>query len=86
MNKRGESALLHINRRMYFLNGCRISGSFDTKFITTVKIETVLQRSEYTKIDIILNLERVYFLVTRIICGPFFTLFKLGNFTSDRNV
>ena len=52
---------------MYFLIGCRISGYFDTKFTTIVQIELILQQSEDQKIDNILNLEQVYFLVTRVI-------------------
>ncbi len=55
-----------INRKMYFLNACRISGYFYTKITTIVQIEPILQKFEDPKIDNILNLERVYFLVTRV--------------------
>ena len=39
---------------------------FDTKFTTIVQIEPILQNSEDPKIDKILNLEQVYFLMTRV--------------------
>ena len=52
---------------MYFLNSCRIYGHFDTKFTTIPQIEQILQESKDPKIDHILNLERVYFLMTRVI-------------------
>ena len=67
MNCHGENALQYINKSMYFTNSCRISGYFDTKFTTIAQIEQILQESKDPKIDNILNIERVYFLVTRII-------------------
>ena len=67
MNCHGENTLQPINKRMYFLNSCRISGHFDTKFTTIAQIEKILQEYKDPKIDNILNLERVYFLVTRVI-------------------
>ncbi len=67
MSYHSESALKSINRRSYFPNACRISGYFDTNFIIIAQIEPILQKSKDTKIDNILNLEQVYFLVTRVI-------------------
>ena len=67
MSYNSESALKSINRRSYFPHACRISGYFDTKFIIIAQIEPILQKSKDTKIDNILNLERVervYILVT----------------------
>ena len=66
MNCHGENNLQRINKRMCFLNGCRISGHFDTKFTTIAQIGQILQKYKDPKIGIILNLERVYFLVTRV--------------------
>ncbi len=66
MSYHSESSLQPINKKMYFLNACRISGYFDTKITTIVQIEPSLQKSEDPKIDNILNLERVYFLMTRV--------------------
>ncbi len=66
MNCHGENTLQPINKRMDFLNNCRISGHFDTKFTTIAQIEQILQESKDPKIDNILNLEQVYFLMTRV--------------------
>ena len=66
MNCHGESTLQVINKRVHFLNSCRISGYFYTKFTTIAQIEQILQESKDPKIYNILNLERVYFLVTRV--------------------
>ena len=43
------------------------AGHFDTKITIIAQIEQILQESKDPKIDNILNLERVYFLVTRVI-------------------
>ena len=66
MNCHGENTLQPINKRLDFLKSCRISGHFDTRFTTIAQIEQILQESKDPKIDNILNLERVYFLVTRV--------------------
>ncbi len=63
MSYHSESALQPINKKKSFSNACRISGYFDTKCTTIVKKE----QSEDQKIYNTLDLERVYFLVTRII-------------------
>ena len=52
---------------MFFLDDCLISGYFDTNFIAVVLVEPVLHKFEDLKIHNILNLEEVYFLVTRVI-------------------
>ena len=77
MNCHGESTLQPINKRMYFLIACRISGYFDTKFTTILQIEPILQQSEDQKIDNIWNLEQVYFLVTRVILHRAQTMVQL---------
>ncbi len=66
MNCHGENTLQCINKRMCFLNGCRISGHFDTNFTTKAQTGQILQESKDPKIVNILNFERVYFLVTRV--------------------
>ncbi len=66
MNYHGESSLQPIKQRRYFVNGCQISGYFETKFTIILQIELILQKSEDTKIDNIFNLKQVYFLVTRV--------------------
>ena len=66
MNCHGENTLQPINKRMDFLNSCRSSGHFDTKFTTIAQIEQILQESKDPKIGYILNLEQVYFLLTRV--------------------
>ncbi len=67
MNYHGKNTLHPIDKRMYFLNSCLISGYFDTSFTTIVQIEPKFHRFKDPKIDNILNLEQVYFLVTRVI-------------------
>ena len=67
MSYHSESAFPPINKRRSFPNACRIFGYFDTKCTTIVQIEPILQKFEDPKIDKILNLERVYFLVTRYV-------------------
>ncbi len=69
MSYHSESALQPINKRMYFLNAWRISDYFDTKCTTIVQKEPILQKSENPQIDNILNLERVYFLMTCVMYG-----------------
>ena len=68
MNCHGENALQPINKSMYWMNSCRISGHFDTKLTTIAQIEQILQEFKDPEIGNILNLERVYFLVTRVKC------------------
>ncbi len=69
MNCHGENTLQPINKRMDFLNSCRSSGHFDTKFTTIAQIEQILLESKDPKFDNILNLERVYFLMTCVMSG-----------------
>ncbi len=40
----GEKGLEYINKKIYFLNGCRIPCYFDTKFITVAQIGQILQK------------------------------------------
>ncbi len=61
MNCHGENTLQPINKRMYFLNSCRISGHFDTKFTTVAQKEQILQESKDQNIDNILFLEHASF-------------------------
>ncbi len=67
MSYHDKGTIQSIKKRKHLLNGCRISGYFDTKFTTIAQIELILQKSKDPKIDNILNLEQVYFLVTRVI-------------------
>ena len=62
----GECAFKHINQRSIFLDDCRISCYFDTKFIAVVLVEPISRKFEDLKIVNFLNLEEVYFLVTRV--------------------
>ena len=64
-----ESTVKHINQCIFYLNGCRISGYFDTKFNAVGLIELILHKFEDLKISNFLNPEEVYFLVTRVICA-----------------
>ena len=64
-----ECAFKHINQGSTFLDDCRISGYFDTKFVAVVLLELILRKFERLKTANILNLEEVYFLVTRVIYG-----------------
>ncbi len=62
----GECAFKHINQRSIFLDHCQISCYFDTNLIAVVLVEPILRKFEDLKIANILNLEEVYFLVTRV--------------------
>ena len=62
----GECAFKHINQGSIFLDDCRIFGYFDTKFIAVALVEPILRKFEDLKIANILNLEEVYFRVTRV--------------------
>ena len=53
-------------REVFFLNGCRISGYFDTKFTAVVLIEPILHTFEDQKVAHFFNPEEVNFLVTRV--------------------
>ena len=63
MKCHGENTLQPINKRMYFLNRCRMSGHFDTNFTTIAQRQQILQEWKDPKTDNILNLERVYFIM-----------------------
>ena len=64
----GESASKYINQGSIFLDDYWISGYFDTKFTAAVLVEQILCKFEDLKIANILNIEEVYFLVTRVTC------------------
>ena len=66
MNCCGECAIQHINQGSIFLDDRRISGYFDIKFNAVVLVEPILHKFEDHKIANILNLEEVFFLVTRV--------------------
>ena len=63
----GECTFKHITQGSIFLDNCRIPGYFDTRFIVVVLVEPILRKFEDLKIVNILNLEEVYFLVTRVV-------------------
>ncbi len=63
----GERAFKHINQGSIFLDVCRISGYFDTKFTAVVLIEPILHKFGELKNAKFLNPEEVYFLVTSVI-------------------
>ena len=62
----GECDFKHINQGSIFLDDRLISGYFDTKFIAVALVEQILRKFEDLKMSNILNLEEVYFLVTRL--------------------
>ncbi len=51
MNCHGKNTLQPINKSMDFLNSCRISGHFETRFTTIAQIEQILQESKDPKIQ-----------------------------------
>ncbi len=63
----GECAFKHVNQGVIFLDDCQISGYFDTKFIAVFLVEPILRKIEDLNFGNILNLEEVYFLMTRVI-------------------
>ena len=46
----GENAVRYIKQRSYFLKDGRISGYFDTKYMTVLQIEQILHHFEDQKI------------------------------------
>ncbi len=61
MSCRGESVLKVINQGSIFLNGCRISGHFDTKSTAVVVTEPILHMFEDLKIAIFFQPRRGLF-------------------------
>ena len=69
MSYHGENALQYINRGSFSLNGCQISGYFDTRFSAVAIIDPILHKFEDLKIVNFLNPEQVYFLVACVRCA-----------------
>ena len=67
----GGHAVRHIKHRGYFMKDGRISGHFDTKYMTALRIEQILHHFEDRKIGNFLNLKQVNFRVTLVICTYF---------------
>ena len=59
----GENAVRDIKQRGYFLKDSRISGYFDTKYVTVLQIEQILHSFKDQKK---INLEQVNFCVTLV--------------------
>ncbi len=51
----------------YFMKDCLISGCFDTKYMTVLRIEHILRNFEDQKFANFVNLEQVNFCVTLVI-------------------
>ena len=62
----GGNAVRYIKQRGYFMKDGRISGYFDTKYMTVLRIEQILHNFEDQKFANFLNLEQVYFRVTLV--------------------
>ena len=57
----GGNAVRYIKQRGYFLKDARISGYFDTKYMTILRIEQILHNFKDQKIANFINLEQVNF-------------------------
>ncbi len=64
----GGNAVMYIKESGYSLKEGRISGYFDTKYMTVLRIEQVLHYFEDQKNANFLNLEQVNFRMTLVIC------------------
>ena len=58
-----------MNQRGGFMKDGRISGYFDTKYMTVLQIEQILHNFEGQKIANFFNLEQVNFRVTLVKCA-----------------
>ncbi len=63
----GGKAVRYIKKRGCFMKQGRISGYFDTKYVTVLQIEQILHNFECQKIGNFSNLEQVNFCMTPII-------------------
>ncbi len=63
----GGNAVRYIKQRDYFLKYAWISGYFDTKYMTVLRIEQILHNFEDQKFAHFLYLEQVNFRVTLVI-------------------
>ncbi len=62
----GGNAVMYIKQRDYFLKDARISGYFDTKYMTVLRVEQILHNFEDQKFANFLNLEQVNFRMTLV--------------------
>ena len=62
----GGNAVMYIKQRGNFKKNAQISGHFDTKFITVLRIEQILHNFEDRKFGNIFNSEQVNFRVTLV--------------------
>ena len=66
-----ENAVRYIRQRRYFPKDDRISGHFDTKYMTVLQVEQILHNFEDQKMANFSDLEQVNFLVTLVVCQLF---------------
>ena len=62
----GGNTVRYVKQRDYFLKDARISGYFDTKYMTVFRIEQILHNFEDQKLANFFNLEQVNFRVTLV--------------------
>ncbi len=62
----GGNAVRYIKQMGNFMKGAKISGYFDTKFMTVLQIEKILYNFEDQKCSHFFNLEQVNFRVTLV--------------------
>ncbi len=67
LSNHGGNPVRYIKQKGYFLKDARITGYFDTKYMTVLPIEQILHNFEYQKFTDFLNLEQVDFCVTHVI-------------------
>ena len=63
----GGNAVGYIRERAYFMKDARISGYFDTKYMTVLGIEQILHNFEDQKFANFFNLKQVNFRMTLVI-------------------
>ncbi len=63
----GGNAVRYMKQRGYFMKDARISGYFDTKYMTVLRIEQILHQFGDQKFAYFSNLELVDFRVTFVI-------------------
>ncbi len=64
----GGNVVRYIKQEGHVLKDARISGYFDTKYMTVLQIEQILHNFEGQKFANFLNLEQVNFRVTLVKC------------------
>ena len=60
---------MYMKQRGYVIKDTRISGYFDTKYMTVLRIEQILHNFEDQKIANFFNLEQVNFRLTLVNCS-----------------